>query len=185
MPNSPPISKENEMKVALRPALPLLIGIALAAVLALLAMHSLTFGTVAAPVGSHHSVAYAAHDHEAHDHASTGTHDHAGAAADALAATATHALASAGTHALPSAATHALASTGTHDHGASSACTSTAEHECCSSLAKGSSAPTITLHAFPGTAFSAVAASLPVASLRATEAAERPPARALLSVIRV
>ena len=134
MPNSPPISKENEMKVALRPALPLLIGIALAAVLALLAMHSLTFGTVAAPVGSHHSVAYAAHDHAAHDLASTGTHDHAGAAADALAAAATHALASAGTHALPSAessgllsaATHALASTGTHDHGASSACTSTA-----------------------------------------------------------
>ncbi len=64
------------MKAALRPALPLLIGIALAGVLALVAMHSLTFGPAAVTVGSPQSVVAVAvhaqgdagvgHDRDAH-----------------------------------------------------------------------------------------------------------------------
>ena len=55
------------MKAALRPALPLLIGIALAGVLALVAMHSLTFGSAPSTVGAHHSAGYAVAVVHAHD----------------------------------------------------------------------------------------------------------------------
>ncbi len=166
------------MTAALRPALPLLIGIALAAVLALVAMHSLAFGTSASTVGAHHSVGYvteAAYDtgHQAdlavqddddaadpaaqdHDTADPDAHDHG-----------------------------ATATAGAHDHGASAVCASFDGSECCSWVANASGAPTITLHAFPGTVVSALAASTPVVSLLATEAAERPPSRDFLSVIRV
>jgi len=154
------------MKAALRPALPLLIGIALAAVLALVAMHSLAFGTSASTVGSHHSVGYvteAAYDtgHQA-DFA---VHDRV--IAD------------------PAAHDGDTATAGAHDHGASAVCASFDGSECCSWVANASGAPTITLHAFPGTVVSALAASTPVVSLLATEAAERPPSRDFLSVIRV
>ena len=170
------------MKVALRPALPLLIGIALASVLALVAMHSLAFGTSAWMVGSHHSVGYATVSGDSYgvdaEHASldgVGTTD---AAYDGD----HHADHAAHDHGN---AAHDIATNAAHNHGASAMCTSSDDAECHSSVANASGAPTITVHAFPGTAVSALAASVPVASLLATEAAERPPSRALLSVIRV
>ena len=174
------------MKAALRPALPLLIGIALAAVLALVAMHSLAFGTSASTVGSHHSVGYvteAAYDtgHQAdlavqgHGAATAGAHDHDTATAGAHDGD----TATAGAH------DGDTATAGAHDHGASAVCASFDGSECCSWVANASGAPTITLHAFPGTVVSALAASTPVVSLLATEAAERPPSRDFLSVIRV
>jgi len=144
------------MKAALRPALPLLIGIALAAVLALVAMHSLTFGPSASVVGSHHSVGYttdAAHDIGQQAHLAT--HD-------------------------PDIATNAA-----HNHGASAVCASSDGAECCSFVANASGAQPNTLHASPGTTVSPLGTSAPVASLLATEAAERPPSRMFLAVIRV
>ncbi len=180
------------MKAALRPALPLLIGIALAAVLALVAMHSLAFGTSAAIVGSHHSVGYATEaaydtDHQAdlavpdHDTATADAHDHDHGAATIDAHD--HGTETVDAHAHAHA--HDTATADAHDHGASAVCASSDGAECCSWVANASGAPTITLHAFPGTVVPALAESTPVASLFATEAAERPPSRALLSVIRV
>ena len=150
------------MKAALRPALPLLIGIALAAVLALVAMHSLTFGPSASVVGSHHSF---------------GSHHSVGYTTDAAhdigqqAHLATHD---------PDIATNAA-----HNHGASAVCASSDGAECCSFVANASGAQPNTLHASPGTTVSPLGTSAPVASLLATEAAERPPSRMFLAVIRV
>jgi len=124
------MSKEGAMTAALRPALPLLIGIALAGVFALIAMHASLAGAGAT------------------DAADTGV-----AAA--------------------------------HNHGASPVCASSGGVECCSAAANASGMPAITVHAFPGATVSTLAESVPVASLLATKAAERPPSRALLSVIRV
>ena len=164
------MSKEGEMKSALRPALPLLIGIALAGVFALIGMHSLTFETSASMVGSHHSVGYAT------------------VSGDPNAVDAEHAsLAGAGAGAGAGATDAAddIATSAAHNHGASPECASSGGVECCSAVANVSGVPAITVHAFPGATVPAVAAYVPVASLLATEAAERPPSRALLSVIRV
>ncbi len=151
------------MTAALRPALPLLIGIALAGVFALIAMHSLTLGTSSSTVGSHHSVGDAADSGDSHgvdaEHASL-----AGAGATDAADTGVAAA---------------------HNHGASPVCASSGGVECCSAAANASGMPAITVHAFPGATVSTLAESVPVASLLATKAAERPPSRALLSVIRV
>ncbi|MET3769772.1 hypothetical protein ABIB15_002476 [Marisediminicola sp. UYEF4] len=150
------------MKAALRPALPLAIGIALAVMIALAALHSLTFGTATVTAGSHHSVEAAA------------VGGNTLVAVDAGSASAVRG----------QGASAELASS-THGHGASEVCSSSDDAEWCSSAANASGVPTITVHAFPGVTVSALVASVPVASLLATEAAERPPSRALLSVIRV
>ena len=156
------------MKSALRPALPLLIGIALAGVFALIGMHSLTFETSASMVGSHPSV------------------DYATVSGDPNAVDAEHAsLAGAGAGAGATDAADDIATSAAHNHGASPECSSSGGVECCSAVANVSGVPAITVHAFPGATVPAVAAYVPVASLLATEAAERPPSRALLSVIRV
>lgn len=152
------------MTAALRPALPLLIGIALAGVFALIAMHSLAFGTSSSTVGYHHSVGDATVSGDSHG-------------VDAEYAS----LAGAGA----TDAAENIATPVAHNHGASLVCVSSPGVECGSAVANASGVPAITVHAFPGATVSALAASVPVASLLATEAAERPPSRALLSVIRV